>query len=94
MQLDLLATPVVRDWRPFHGATYLEGRDGARLNAQCQRVFNVMSTGAWHTLASLSMATGDPQASVSARLRDLRKHGYTVDKEYLERGLWKYRMKI
>lgn len=79
------------DWRP-QGSTYDDARDGARLNAQCQRVFRVISTGAWHTLQSLSMTTGDPQASVSARLRDLRKHGYTIEREYVARGLWQYRM--
>jgi hypothetical protein len=35
----------------------------------------------WHTLSELHILTGDPEASVSARLRDLRKKkfgGYDV----------------
>lgn len=88
-------TAPLLDWMANHphGATYDEARDGPRLNAQCNRVYLVMRTGAWHTLASLSIATGDPQASVSARLRDLRKHGYVVEREYVQRGLWRYRLK-
>lgn len=82
------------DWIDSHrGETYDEVRDHARLNAQCRRVFNVMKQGQWVTLEYLSMVTGDPQASVSARIRDLRKHGYTVKREYVKRGLWRYRLR-
>ena len=91
--------PSLLDWTPpnppdIRGATYDEARDGKRLNAQCQRVFDVMKSGAWETLESISEQTRDPQASVSARLRDLRRHGFTVEREYVERGLWKYRLKF
>jgi hypothetical protein len=85
------------DWTPptvFHGETFDQHRDGARLSAQAERTYNVMKSGAWQTLASLSMVTGDPQASVSARIRDLRKAGYTVEREYVSRGLWRYRMVV
>lgn len=36
-----------------------------------------MADGKWRTLQEISEITGDPEASVSARLRDLRKfeHG-------------------
>ena len=36
--------------------------------------------------------TGAPPASASARLRQLRKEGYEVQREYVRRGLWKYRV--
>jgi hypothetical protein len=49
--------------------------DGARLGDQAQRVFGAMSDGMWHTLAELSQRTGDPEASISARLRDFRRDG-------------------
>jgi len=91
MQPDLLAwTPP--DPADFKGATFDSVRDGDRLNAQCKRVFDVMIRGEWETLAGLSAKTGDPQASVSARIRDLRRFGFHIDKEYVQRGLWRYRM--
>jgi uncharacterized membrane protein len=51
--------------------------------------------GDWWTLAELARATGYPEASISARLRDLRKPkfgGYTVERQYVERGLFRYRV--
>ncbi len=45
----------------------------------------------WCTLATLSAATGAPEASASARLRDLRKAGYQVDKHSYH-GRWLYRV--
>ena len=45
------------------------------------------------TLAEISAATGDPQASVSARLRDLRKEkfgGYIVTRTYIADGIFTY----
>lgn len=79
----------------FDGITFSHDRDGPRLNAQLRRVRDLMLDGRWRTLADIAAATGDPEASVSARLRDLRKPkhgGYTVDREYVERGLWRYRI--
>lgn len=77
------------------GATYDHARDGLRLAAQHQRVLAYMSDGAWHTLGELAKLTGDPEASVSARLRDLRKPkfgNYQVVREYVARGLFRYRL--
>ena len=81
----------------FGGGTYDDGRDGDRLRAQLNRVWAVVHGGAWWTLHELSAATGDPEASVSARLRDFRKSkfgGHTVLREYLYNGLWRYRLII
>lgn len=76
----------------FDGATYNHQRDYARLNAQCRRVAEKMADGQPHTLRELSAKTGDPEASVSARLRDLRKAGFNIEREYVAAGQWKYRM--
>lgn len=76
----------------IEGATYQPSRDFDRLSKQARRVAEVMANGGWVTLSSLSRDTGDPEASVSARIRDIRKAGFTVEREYVRRGLWQYRL--
>lgn len=79
------------------GSTYDHNRDGVRLHAQHHRVAVFMKDGLWHTLAEIAQATGDPEASISARLRDLRKPhfgAYIIQREYVERGLFRYRMLV
>lgn len=89
----------------FGGATYSEPRDRGRLRAQLDAVRDAMSrnvhvpphSSRWWTLAELEAYTGYPQASISARLRDLRKprHGlHTVTKEYVANGVWRYRLTL
>lgn len=54
-----------------------------------------MSDGVWRTLDQISEVTGDPPASVSAQLRHLRKPrfgAYLVEKRYVSRGLFEYRV--
>jgi hypothetical protein len=83
------------DLPDFDGATYIRALDHERLGAQLLRVARVMADGAWHTLRGISGLTGDPEASVSARLRDLRKRkfgGHSVLRERVARGLWRYRL--
>ena len=89
MTPDLFTCAPARD---FPGETFDRDRDGARLAAQEQRVFLVMRDGAWRGLKEISALTGDPEASVSARLRGFRKMGYVVEGKYVSRGLWHYRM--
>ncbi len=90
-------TPLL-DWQPpanqkhYGGDTFVAERDGARLNAQSKRVHDLMIDGCWRSLSDISAATGDPEASVSARLRDFRKWGFTVDRRYVNRGLFQYRV--
>ena len=90
-------TPLL-DWTPpeppkYFGATFDAARDGKRLNEQCQRVHDVMMIdGVERGLKQIAALTGDPEASVSARLRDLRRYGFKVDRRYVERGLWLYRV--
>ena len=80
----------------FDGITINDERDNGRLNAQLQAVRCIMlEHSAWFTLSNLSYLTGYPEASVSARLRDLRKPkfgSFNVERKYVERGLWAYRV--
>ena len=79
----------------FGGATFDEERDGERLSTELASVKAYVLDGTWHYLAEISSALGYPEASVSARLRDLRKPrfgGYLVEREYVRRGLHRYRV--
>lgn len=79
----------------FGGATFDPERDEVRLNAQLRRVRDVLDGGDWWYLRQVSAATGDPEASVSARIRDLRKPqfgGHQIEREFVRRGLHRYRM--
>lgn len=79
------------------GATYNEPRDGARLNAQQVRVWECMKDGQWRALHVISSITGDPEASISARLRDFRKErfgSHSIDRRYVTNGLWEYRLLV
>jgi hypothetical protein len=83
---------------PFDGDTYEPDKDHVRLRGQNLRVFTLMRDGLWRTLGEISEGTGDPEASVSARLRDFRKKkfgGHTVESRRrgpASDGLWEYRL--
>jgi len=79
----------------FDGKTYNPTLDKSRLKAQLVRVREFMRDGKWRSLSEVAAATGDPEASVSARLRNLRqpKHGlWTVDRRRRSQSLWEYRL--
>ena len=57
----------------FDGKTFDYERDNDRLQQQLGRVRKLMLDGKWRTLEQIEQSTGDPTASISARLRDLRK---------------------
>lgn len=84
----------------FDGSTINPSLDDARLRSLLARVEALMRDGQWRTLAEISAATGGSEASVSARLRDLRKAkfgGHTVDRRRRgepEAGLWEYRLVV
>ena len=82
--------------KDFLGATYLESRDRSRLFRQLDAVKALMQSDYdWHTLEEISVVTQAPQASVSARLRDLRRErhgGHTILRQYAGNGLFRYRM--
>ena len=58
---------------PRGGETFVHEFDFKRLNKQMRRVFVAMVSGEWRTLGEIAAQTKDPEASVSARLRDFRK---------------------
>jgi len=79
---------------PVLGETFDPAEDEERLGAQFLRVRAVMDLGAWRTLQEVSVETGDPEASVSARIRDLRRAGYEVQRRRrgeAARGIHEYR---
>lgn len=79
----------------FDGNTYDPERDEERLKTQLFSVWGLMCDGQWRTLEEISRAVYCPEASVSARLRDFRKRkfgGHTVERAYVDRGLFKYRL--
>lgn len=79
----------------FDGATYDDARDGGRLNRQHDIIYALMRDGRPRTLAEIEAATGFPQASISARLRDFRKPrfgGHDLIGACRERGVWVYRL--
>ena len=78
-----------------HG--YIEGEDRERLKDQLNRVRDFMEDGQWHTLPEIAFAVRANTASVSARIRDLRKAKF--GKHNVERrripggsGLHEYRL--
>lgn len=82
----------------FDGPDYSPELDKARLTGQILRVYACMSDGRWRTLPEIRSATGDPEASISAQLRHLRKQkfgSHDVQKRRRgegKRGLWEYRL--
>lgn len=81
----------------FDGETYIASFDDTRLSNQLSRVYDVLRNGQWYTLRELSILANGPEASIGARMRDLRKDkfgGYTVDTKRLSGGLFAYRLKI
>ena len=81
----------------FDGDTYEHDADGKRLGEQMRRVGLLMSDGVWRTLRRIGWLTGHPEASISARLRDLRKPRFgehTVERRRCAEGAgtWEYRV--
>jgi hypothetical protein len=81
----------------FSGNTYDPEQDQSRLAVQLVAVREVMRDGRWRTLETISGLVGAPEASVSARLRDLRKArfgSWTVERRRIVAGagLHEYRV--
>lgn len=94
-QLELLKWTPPQILGDRSGITYEPKRDRKRLNKQAIAVFQFMSDHEWHSLRDISEATGAPEASASARLRDFRSEkfgGFNVERRHLSKGLWQYRM--
>lgn len=81
----------------FDGATFDKKQDGERLTRQWRAIKKFMSDGEWRTLSTIETKLGYPQASISARLRDLRKakfgsHRVESRRVGTMRGLYEYRL--
>lgn len=69
----LFPTPEPHELRCFAGETYEQPNDQKRLTKQYDLVFALMGDGVWRTLREISGVLNIPEASASARLRDMRK---------------------
>lgn len=79
----------------FDGITFDAARDSARLGDQMAAVFDLMKDGTWRTLQQIAAAVGAPEASVSSRLRDLRKTRFgchRVERRYVCKGCFVYQL--
>jgi hypothetical protein len=89
-----IATTVAT--RPkFDGADYRPERDDERLTGQLLRVYGAIKDGRWMTLGEIESVTGDPQPSISAQLRHLRKQrfgSHVIERRHVENGLYQYRL--
>jgi hypothetical protein len=81
----------------FDGSTFDSLLDGERLSKQLGTVRTLMADQIWRTLPEIERITRYPQASISARLRDLRKDkfgSYRVERRRREGPsvIWEYRV--
>lgn len=79
----------------FNGPEYIPERDWERLTTQIGRVFDAMKDQRFRTLREIADITGDPEASISAQLRHLRKErfgAHTVNRKHISHGLYKYQL--
>ena len=81
----------------FDGVDYVPELDQVRLVGQMSRIWELMRDGRWRSLREIADATGSPEASASAQLRNFRKPrfgGHIVDRQRIVGGLYKYRIRI
>jgi hypothetical protein len=79
----------------FDGADYLPKRDDVRLGKQLAKIYELMRDSHWRTLGEIEEATGEPQASISAQLRHLRKKRFglhIVNRRHEGGGIYKYQL--
>jgi hypothetical protein len=79
----------------FDGADYDPKRDDQRLTGQLLRIYEAIKGGQWMTLGEIEAITGDPQPSISAQLRHLRKQrfgSHKIERRHVEHGLYQYRL--
>ena len=82
----------------FNGSDYDRSQDDGRLSKQHLRVQGAMSDASWKTLSEIAAITKDPEASISAQLRHLRKPrfgSWIVEKRARgdrANGLYEYRL--
>jgi hypothetical protein len=84
----------------FDGSTFEVEHDQSRLTKQLDVVREVLLGGQWHTPEQLEAATGYRWASISARIRDLRKSrfgAFVVERRSCgerAKGCFEYRIKV
>ena len=84
----------------FDGPDYVPEFDKERLSGQIKRVYNLMKDGKFRTLREIEDAINDPQSSISAQLRNLRKEkfgSHEVNKQARgdrKNGLFEYQLKL
>ena len=82
----------------FPGPDYDATLDRKRLTGQIKRIFDLMRDSKFRTLFEIAYLTGDPESSISAQLRHLRKPhfgSHTVNKQRRgepSRGLFEYQL--
>lgn len=82
----------------FDGSDYLPLFDQKRLSVQFLRIFECMKDAKWRTLGEISEVTKDPQASISAQLRHMRKERFGMHEINKRRrgdpslGLYEYQL--
>jgi hypothetical protein len=80
----------------FDGADYVPQLDDVRLKGQLLRIWELMKDHRWRSLHEIAVATKDPEASISAQLRHLRKErfgNHVVDRRRrAEGGTYEYRV--
>lgn len=82
----------------FSGDDYDPSRDKIRLTGQILRIYDLMKDEHWRTLSDIASKTNDPEASISAQLRNLRKKqfgSHIVNRRHVgnpENGLYEYQL--
>lgn len=95
-----MASLPLFDVHPKFDGPCLEPEDHQRLATQLTAVRELLMDGRWRTPEEMESATGYRWASISARLRDLRKErfgAYVIERRSCgerARGLFEYRMKV
>ncbi len=97
-------TQVNNTQRRFNGPVYDPAKDNQRLEKQIGRVFDIMKDGKKRSLQRIQAdieskhKIKDPESSISAQLRHLKKPrfgGYTVNKERAtDGGTWVYWLEV
>jgi hypothetical protein len=78
----------------FDSGVDLSASDHIRLGAQIKRVLDALSDGCWHSVPEIARLTSDPEVSVSAQVRNLRKPkhgGYTIERRRVA-NVYEYRL--
>jgi hypothetical protein len=98
LQVDLIPNPN-ESTALFNGPAS-PATDGQGLTSQLQRVEAVMADGYWRTISNIAAELRRRHAgcryaetSISARLRDMRRRGWTIERERTRpgSGLFQYR---